>query len=526
MSRRVRIAASLVFLSPIFVSSPALAETVFYVDPDWQGSATGSAAAPWRSLDSSAWGTINGALAAADVTIYFSSRAASSDTHQTTTTPLYINRTDTTTHRLTFDGMSQYNTNDASPSWAPYSGSSRFTINTAYPLSTNNHGTPPFSVERNYWTLRGFRSHPVDGQCLLMEFIRNVIVEDNEFFSSPGATSGGCISLGQGANITIRRNTIHDTFGEGIYIGGWYSGPPNMWLVGTGIGQGPDPTNAHGDNLLIEGNTIYDVGKQGEEGDAIDLKDGWTTVVIRNNTIYSTIAGGAADGGIAQNRDGITMNSAALVEGNLVYNKGRVGIAMAAQYDGSGDPTRTSGWWAGMVIRNNVVVNCGRNALYSHGEGISNIGDGTLFFFVTPQIYNNTVYGTREKVGAPGNGRGIFLDATVKSTYSVFNNIVAATEGIDFEAPAGRLDTHGNNAYWHAGVTVAKYGSNTYTVATITTFEGNSLSLDPLFLAVGPPYIRTNFALQSISALCGKNMGAIPCLSGISPQPPTNLRVQ
>src|SRR2546430_7053537 len=181
--------ASLVLLSSVFsFSNAAVAEIVFYVDPNWGGSVSGSASSPWRSLDSSAWGTINAALASDSVTVYFSARATGSDTDQTTTTQLEILRTNASSRRLTLDGMSQYNTSDTSPSWAPYSGTSRFKIiGGGSAITSGNFGTGTASP-RNFITVRGFKASGTD-QGIVLANISNFILEFNDV-SNTGNTLG------------------------------------------------------------------------------------------------------------------------------------------------------------------------------------------------------------------------------------------------------------------------------------------------------------------------------------------------
>src|SRR5438093_484311 len=99
-----------------------LALTSYYIDPDYTGGTrTGNAATPCQSLTNTVtntpWTVINTALASDDVTVYWSARNASVDTAQLNTVVVNINRTDSSTHRLTLDGMSFYNTSDSSPSW-------------------------------------------------------------------------------------------------------------------------------------------------------------------------------------------------------------------------------------------------------------------------------------------------------------------------------------------------------------------------------------------------------------------------
>lgn len=523
MSRRVGIVASLVFLTSMFcVSHAVIAATVYYVDPDWKGTHSGSASAPWTWLDSSSWGMINAALANDSVTIYFSARAASSDMDQATTSALNIKRTDMSTHRLTLDGMSMYNTNDVSPSWVAYNGSSRFAITASYPLSTNNAFKG--DAERNYWTVRGMRFIAASGGAAQIAFInkvRHIVIENNELTTESGVTGPGPgLVLGSsvldgfaGMDVTIRNNTIHDTYGEGIYIGGWYSLAP-------GVGAG--------DTLLIDSNTVYNMGIRGHQGDGIDIKDGWTNVTVTNNTIYEVTSSAHTDG-VNGGEHGIILNSAALIANNFIYNMNSVGIVLAGYY------SKYDGFWTGTIIRNNVVVNCGVDDGYSWHYGIAypcatsacnaNPNTSGPYYFVMPQIYNNTVYKINN-INNPGIARGIYIAASVPTTVDVYNNLAAGTDGIDFEAGVGTLGRHENNDYWHSGAgTVAKYGLNTYTSATITGFESNSLGVAPQFVNTALPYKKTNFALQGISPLCGKNMGAALCVAD-RPQPPTKIKVQ
>src|SRR5438445_12923181 len=65
----------------LFAASAGLhAAAIFYVDSHWTGAQSGSAAQPWTYLTSSAWTSINNALASGNVTVYFSALPATSDT--------------------------------------------------------------------------------------------------------------------------------------------------------------------------------------------------------------------------------------------------------------------------------------------------------------------------------------------------------------------------------------------------------------------------------------------------------------
>src|SRR2546422_192101 len=224
--------AALVLVLVLGLTTPAVALTTYYIAPNSTTAHTGAAAAPWTSLDSSAWSTINTKLATDDVTVYFTARKAASDTNETTTSGIALDRTDTGTHRLTLDGMSQYNTNDAAPSWVAYSGSARFQITSRYPVNSDNFSSP--YPNRDYITIRGFRIIATDGQIAALQGMNNLIFEYNHGSSQAGTTTGPGVSTGLpnvGAatfpsHIIIRYNTIHDTRGECIYIGGSNPDPP------------------------------------------------------------------------------------------------------------------------------------------------------------------------------------------------------------------------------------------------------------------------------------------------------------
>src|SRR5262249_10347884 len=97
----------------------AASQTAFYVDPSYTGGGSdGSASDPWTTLSllrpsSAEWVAINTALASNHVIVYFSARQASSDTPEVEHQETDLWRSDTSTHHLTFDGMSKYNTNDS-----------------------------------------------------------------------------------------------------------------------------------------------------------------------------------------------------------------------------------------------------------------------------------------------------------------------------------------------------------------------------------------------------------------------------
>src|SRR5437660_12514249 len=88
-------------LFPLFflaASLPCFAQTNYYVDPDYTGGTrNGNASNPWQSLldtvTNTPWTVINNSLASGPVNVYFSARKAASNTNQTSTVQLAMQRT-------------------------------------------------------------------------------------------------------------------------------------------------------------------------------------------------------------------------------------------------------------------------------------------------------------------------------------------------------------------------------------------------------------------------------------------------
>ena len=101
----------------VSLASHCEASTNFYVDPDWTGVQIGTASQPWNALSASAWTTINASLASDDVTIYFPALKADGATQQSKAMFIQCKRTDYSSHRLTLDGYSKYNSDETTPAW-------------------------------------------------------------------------------------------------------------------------------------------------------------------------------------------------------------------------------------------------------------------------------------------------------------------------------------------------------------------------------------------------------------------------
>jgi hypothetical protein len=345
-----KVLMSLLLGSFVLVPHLAHATTYFYVDRNFSGTRNGSASNPWQSLsDSGAWTAINNALAADDVVVYFSAREAGADTNEATTTNLVVNRTNTTSNRLTLTGMDKYNTNDSFPSWADYNGACKFQITVSSGDGAIQAGGVG-SEERHYVTIRGFRVIGTgSGPSHLVETGGSHVIYEHLIVSGESTSSAihfeYAITIEPCTDITFRNNVFYDVYKEALYIGGCQN----------------EDQYGH-TNINIIDNHIYR-----SSGDGIDIKDGNRSIAVRGNVVHD--CGGT----------GIVSHSAMLCEKNLVYNNGSQGISHGDYWGRKADTH------SGDVWRNNVVYGNRQNNLrlnHSSGQpGISNV-----------RIYNNTLY--------------------------------------------------------------------------------------------------------------------------------------
>jgi hypothetical protein len=403
----------------------ASSQTAFYVDPASTGAGNGTAQSPWNSFQdgnpsqNAQWSAINSALATNDVIVYFSARQAGSDTAEQilgSTGPgsvIRVRRTDTSSHRLTLDGMSKYNTNDSSASWADYTGSNRMRLTMT--------GGCCFSigwdddVQRDYITIRGFE---VTGSGARIRWGGSYSVLENMWVhdvTTLGATvqfneavSGSCRLYGIDHDITVRNNVIQRGIGEGIYIAGNYNLADD-----DGCTTGPNAGDNHYD-ILIENNTLTDTGLNGDQGDGIDLKAGLYNVTVRGNTISFTHAGGKDD---CAGGDGIvtlgqmplsTHDSNYLIENNVIHDLGCSNGSDASN-------GMSLGALHSATIRNNVVYNIPATGIVAWTRESGRTPNDQRI-----RIYNNTVYGA-------GGGLGFsdFDDAPVLRNNLLVNNAVS-----------------------------------------------------------------------------------------------------
>ncbi len=468
---------SLLVILLVLVVSPAWALTPYYVDPNWGGTQSGSAAQPWTAPN---WSTINTTLATDDVVVYFAARLSTSDTNVTSTSPISVNRTDTSSHRLTLDGISQYNTSEVSPSWTAYVtptasdpkwNSSHFQITGTTPISTETTAFP--SVCNHDITIQGFRLIRTEGQNVNLGYTGNLTFQYNVLssgaagtygpgiFAGPANSGTGCAGGHGPDNVSILNNWNQSSFGECIYIGGGTADPP-----------APGVNQTTGDNYLIQGNKLQGCAASGGQGDGIDVKDGHTNLRIIGNWISTRSNGGALD----LDSQGIEVESASVIDGNYIEQPGKHGIVLWSSYNnGIGRTVRVS---------NNIIVNVvGTGNQY----GIQQDVLAASLSVWTATIVNNTIHITAPTFSCIDVGAG-------HNAAIVENNIVSQCGGPGVTA-SGPVTTNDYNLWYNSG---SPSGSH-------------SRSGNPLFVNANSPYVDTNFKLQPGSAAvsAGLNLAGI-----------------
>jgi hypothetical protein len=381
------------------VVGTAASQTAFYVDPTYSGGGSdGSAAAPWLNLHktsggSTEWNAINAALASGHVIVYFSARIVGSDTSETTAQSVDLWRTDTSTNRLTLDGMSKYNTNDTSGSWTDYGGSSDCSARKCFKFAITSDG---YSVgvtglnpnyPGNYTTVRGFEVTSngasarvrANGNYSVWEhlWVHDITTDGATVqFTQPMNEVTCAVTFGYQHHFTISRNLIEDGYGEGIYVPGNYFKTAQGGCLANGQAE-----NNHYD-MLLEDNIIRNPGANGGQGDGIDLKAGLLRITLRNNEITGmpTATQGIVISGIFPNQDLTYADRAGhLIEGNYIHdNLGRCISLANINYS---------------AVRNNVCAN------NSGGVGIgliTPVPEAWPYTIVDQvQILNNTCVNTQ-----------------------------------------------------------------------------------------------------------------------------------
>jgi hypothetical protein len=466
----------------------SVAQTSFYIDPAFTGGTrTGSQSQPWHSLsDSGAWSAINSALAGGNVTVFFSATGSS------TNAVGLGSRTDSSTHVLTLDGISQKNTNSNTPSWvanvtpqpckfdAPgceWASAPKFTVTATTPFA----GTDSAGNCNGFFTIQGFTIHNTEGQTADLTYIHDLIFQYNDasrtgtgsygpgIIAGPGNGGPGCGGSGP-RNVTIQYNRIHATWGECLYIGASTPDPPGNGNASTG------------DNYLIQGNVVESCASWGAQGDGMDIKDGHTNLRVLNNTVRpSKACTSCGSNGPGSDGQGIVFESASLIDGNYVEAPGHNCIVGGEAWN------NTIGRGA-LRVSNNIAVNC--HSGVGQNNGIAFFSPTSTGVWSSVGLYNNSIFNTLDNCISIQSGQNA-------GSFTVENNTCQQTGG--GVSGGSALATHNFNDYFNAGVTCPVSG------------EANSVCVNPQFVSTATPYVDTNFKLQSTSpvALAGFNLSSL-----------------
>ena len=368
----------IIFMILLF-ATPAFGLVTYYVDPtytDTGSNADGSASDPWTDISSN-WSSINTSLAGDDVTVYVSARIVASDTQEDLGESITVSsKTADPGNTLTIDGNSFYNTSDSheSGSWSAYTGSVR--AKCAGVISQNAGHT-----KYNDFTVTGFEIANCSGKCVSV-CGDNWTVDDNLIHdngdsplflivpTSDAAHEGSSAYCPASDNITVSNNTLYDSDGEVIYVGGGGCSSNDANFGGNCQASATGGDSGSHTNITISGNTIYNGGSLGSQGDAIDIKAAFVNLTVTGNEIYN-LTSGSIRAIVMQGWDGTDQNI--VIEKNYIHDNTAIEDAVIAVVNSWGTPN-------GVHIRNNIIDS------NSTGEGIKSYDCGGGY------IYNNTIY--------------------------------------------------------------------------------------------------------------------------------------
>jgi hypothetical protein len=390
----------------------------FYLDPDWTGAPNGTPSQPFASFSRANWATVNAALASDDVTVYLSARDAGTDTDDVLSASIELtNKTANPPGMLTINGHSFYNTNDSTPSWLTYSGSSKARING---VNAQN----PSHIKYNNVIIDGVHILQNSGAKGVAICGDNWTIQNSEIEHGPSGLSPLVLlvpsgSLGSSAwcpassNITIQNNNMHDSVGELIYFGGAACSQNDADLSDTFCNGKPSHSN-----ISVLNNTITNCGIFGEEGDCIDLKGALTNVTIRGNDISNSGAVTRAIVGQGIQTDGTDQNI--LIERNYIHDHTSIDDGAIAIVNSWGTPN-------GYTVRNNIIDTI------TSGVGIRIYGSQSIGV----KLLNNTIY----------NATGFCLSFNPGSTVEVRNNVCLNNNGGGAQTLLSGTITESHNAH-------------------------------------------------------------------------------
>lgn len=487
------------------VPSHALVE--YYLDPDWTGTKSGTQAAPFSTIGSTEWTTINAALATQDVKIYCSAREAGSDTDEVWSVNVALsNKTSNPTGTLILDGVAKYNTNDSTPTWTTYNGSAKCRV--------QGFDAGGSATKRSNVVIQGFHIVQNNGTKGVLICGDNWLLQDSELENGAASSNQPLIQIQatsdashQGAsqpcsamsNVVIQNNNIHDSWAEMIYVGAGGCASNDSNLAGPNC-QG-EPTNS---NIQILNNTMARCGGMGGgQGDCIDMKAALKQVTIRGNDISAS--GSVVRAIVMQGIQTDGTDQQILIERNYIHDHTNVDDAAIAVVNSWGTPN-------GVTIRNNIFDTI------TSGAGVHIYGTQA----VGVKLYNNTIY----------NATGFCLSSVSGSTIEVRNNACLSNNGGGAQVSLGGTVTSTHNAYggtWSAACTSCVSGLTTaaFTNAAAGDFTLTSGSVlrdvGTTIASFSNDYLGNTRPFNGVWDIGAYEYGA-GAVDIIPPAAPTNLR--
>jgi hypothetical protein len=408
----------------IFIEVALHAEDTLYVDPEWNGGTQcGSSSFPWQSLSKSAWDNINKKLMYNDVMVIFSAYAASKNRENVYDSDHDLKqngielmaRTAATKFNLTFDGGSLYNTCEMGI-WK---------LNRTTKMCKIKHFNSQNSSQKkiSHIKINKFRIEKNDDGKALTICGDSWVISNCDIYHTKDVKDGPLVLLvpvadkrhgGSDYNapacscISIVDNQIHSSCGELIYLGG--GGCTNADSTGINNCQGfPSHTN-----ITISGNTLYEGGVYGGEGDAIDCKGGISNLFIVKNVIHNMHS--------SQYR-AITLKgqnykidtSLTVIEKNYIHHCTGLDDAAIAIVNNWGTP--------GIIaIQNNIIVFNDRTGILVYGGKNIEITYNT--------ICNNSGYGVAVLGGRVSVKNNLLIDNSESiQLYSISKNLFCLKNG-------------------------------------------------------------------------------------------------
>jgi hypothetical protein len=274
----------------------------------------------------------------------------------------------------------------------------------------------------------------------------------------------------------------------GLFTTGGYTTPHHVEILNntfTGLQQTYGYIQIHGNDILVEGNTIASTGGGSTQDHGIYVLHG-TNKVVRNNRISNTSGYGIhVYDERKQPGDPQTFLVGMVVEGNTVTgSRLRSGIIVSQGGDTQVD---------GVIVRNNVLVS---NQQY--GVSISNYGSLNL---KNVRVYNNTFY--RNLAG------GVFVYASPADVEAaqIRNNVVWSDNGVNHLQRGG------------TGVAPVAVSRNLYWTAPrrlVNLVDSSPVEGDPLFASAGSDF---HLSAGSPGVDAGESLAEVPTDKDGVPRP-------